>query len=63
VGELRTAPAWREELQRIPLDALDLTGQSVRVVGKGKRPPLAFFGAKTARYLRVQARRTKASSP
>jgi site-specific recombinase XerD len=57
----------REELLSIHLDALDLSGQSVRVIGKGNRPRLAFFGAKTARdldrYLRVRARHTKASSP
>ncbi len=57
----------REELLSIHLDALDMSGQSVRVIGKSNRPRLAFFGAKTARdldrYLRVRARHTKASSP
>jgi site-specific recombinase XerD len=57
----------RSELLGIKVEDLDLNGQSVKVLGKGNRPRLAFFGAKTARdldrYLRIRARHAKASSP
>jgi site-specific recombinase XerD len=57
----------RGEAAGIMLDDLDLAGQVVKIMGKGGRPGLAFFGAKTARdldrYLRVRARHRLAALP
>lgn len=57
----------RGEAAGIMLEDLDLEGQLVKITGKGNRPGVAFFGAKTARdidrYLRVRARHWNAESP
>jgi site-specific recombinase XerD len=57
----------RFEMVGIQLDDLDLAGQQVRIVGKGGREGVVFFGAKVARdldrYLRVRARHCHAALP
>lgn len=46
---------------------LDLRGRSLRIMGKGRRPRVVPFGARTARaldrYLRIRARQPYAHSP
>src|SRR5258708_35739154 len=50
----------RGEVAAMTLEELDLQGQAVRLVGKGGRPGVVFFGVRTARdlhrYLRTQPR-------
>jgi site-specific recombinase XerD len=50
----------RGEVAAMKLDDLDLQGQAVRLVGKGGRPGVVFFGVRTARdldrYLRTRPR-------
>lgn len=57
----------RFEAVGIQLDDLDLAGQQVRIMGKGGREGVVFFGAKVARdldrYLRVRARHYQAALP
>jgi site-specific recombinase XerD len=57
----------RGEVAGIKVEDLDLSAQVVKILGKGGRPGLAFFGAKTARdldrYLRLRARHRLASTP
>lgn len=54
------------EVASLTLDALDLRGGIVRVMGKGRRPRLLPIGAKTAkaldRYVRARARHPEAES-
>jgi site-specific recombinase XerD len=57
----------RGETAGIKLEDLDLDGQVVKILGKGNRPGVAFFGLKTARdidrYLRLRARHPRADLP
>lgn len=57
----------RFEAVGIQLEDLDLAGQQVRIMGKGGREGVVFFGAKVARdldrYLRVRARHYQAALP
>jgi site-specific recombinase XerD len=57
----------RGEVASIKVDDLDLDGHVVRIIGKGNRPGVAFFGVKTARdldrYLRLRSRHSRASMP
>ena len=57
----------RGEVAGMKLDDLDLGGQVVKILGKGGRPGLAFFGTKTARdldrYLRLRTRHSNAGLP
>lgn len=57
----------RGEVAGMKAADLDLGGQVVKILGKGGRPGLAFFGAKTARdldrYLRLRARHPNAALP
>ena len=57
----------RGEVAGIALADVDLAGQLVKVLGKGARPGVGFFGAKTARdldrYLRLRARHRLAGLP
>lgn len=50
----------RGEVAGIKLEDLDLDGQVVKILGKGRRPGVAFIGSKTARdldrYLRIRPR-------
>jgi site-specific recombinase XerD len=59
--------ARRGETAGIKLEDLDLDGQVVKILGKGNRPGVAFFGLKTARdidrYLRLRARHPRADLP
>jgi site-specific recombinase XerD len=55
----------RGEVAGMKLDDMDLNGQVVKIMGKGGRPGMVFFGAKTARdldrYLRARARHSNAN--
>ena len=55
----------RGEVAGIKVEDLDLTGQVVKIMGKGGRAGFGFFGAKVARdldrYLRLRARHPRAS--
>jgi site-specific recombinase XerD len=55
------------ELDELTLDDVDLDRELANVVGKGCRPRVVPFGAKTRqavdRYLRTRALHTRASSP
>jgi integrase/recombinase XerC len=55
------------EIVGAELDDLDLRGRSLRIMGKGRRPRVVPFGARTARaldrYLRIRARQPYAASP
>ncbi len=57
----------RGEVAAMKLDDLDLQGQAVRLVGKGGRPGVVFFGVRTARdldrYLRTRPRHRLADLP
>lgn len=57
----------RGEVAGIKLEDLSLDGMVVKILGKGNRPGVAFFGAKTARdldrYLRVRSRHPRAALP
>jgi site-specific recombinase XerD len=57
----------RFEIAQMTLDGTDLDGHVIRVVGKGGREALAFFGVKTARdldrYLRVRVHHIHAGLP
>ena len=57
----------RGEVAGMKVEDLDLGGQVVKILGKGGRPGVAFFGAKTARdldrYLRLRARHSNAALP
>lgn len=57
----------RSELAGLTLEGLDLAGQVVAVMGKGRRPRVVPFGVKTAqaldRYLRVRAKHPGADLP
>lgn len=55
----------RREMSRLTLDDLDLTEEVIEVAGKGRRPRIVPFGAKTAqaldRYLRMRRKHRHAS--
>jgi site-specific recombinase XerD len=55
------------EISGLEVDDVDLTGQTVRVLGKGRRERLLPFGDKTAaaldRYLRARRAERNANSP
>ncbi len=57
----------RGEVAGIKLEDLDLDGRVVKILGKGRRPGVAFFGVKTARdldrYLRIRPRHLHADLP
>lgn len=57
----------RGEAASITLEHLDLDAGFIRIIGKGARPGMVFFGAKTARdldrYLRLRPRHLHAALP
>lgn len=57
----------RAEVAYLKLDDVDLDTEAIQVMGKGRRPRVIPFGAKTgqaiSRYLRVRNRQTQAALP